>query len=105
MDIHDIDFEYNALPMTAFWDRSYRAFGGGDVLFPGLKPGAMVWTVPAGDFKTRFTRIKGIDHAMPPPFQGFPSLERFSNLGYIFLYILFSLLSPALPSWVFKATC
>ncbi|HKK44240.1 MAG TPA: hypothetical protein VJ964_01880 [Balneolaceae bacterium] len=55
MDIHDIDIEYNALPMTAFWDRSYRAFGGGDVLFPRLKPGVMVWTVPAGDFKTRFT--------------------------------------------------
>jgi len=42
MDIHDIDNEYNALPMTAFWDRPYRTIGGGDVLCSGLKPKAPI---------------------------------------------------------------
>jgi len=37
---HDIDIEYISLPMTAFWDRPYRTFGGGDVLSSGLKPRA-----------------------------------------------------------------
>ena len=33
-------------------DRPYRTLlGGGDVLSPGLKPGAMMWTFPAVTFR------------------------------------------------------
>jgi len=39
---HDIDIEYNAVPMTAFLDRLYWTFGGGDALSPGLKPKATI---------------------------------------------------------------
>ena len=43
--------------MTAFLDRPYRTFGGGDVLFPGLKPGAMMWTVtPLENFGLRIAQ-------------------------------------------------
>ena len=40
MDIHDIDMDYNSLPITAFLVRLYRTFGNGDVLCYGLKPKA-----------------------------------------------------------------
>ena len=36
--------------MTAFWVVLTGLLRWGGALFPGLKPGAMMWTVPLWDF-------------------------------------------------------
>jgi len=48
---HDIDIEYISLLITAFLGSSLKGlFQMGLCFIPGLKPGAMMWTIPDGTF-------------------------------------------------------
>ena len=77
MDIHDIDIEYNALPMTAFLGRPYRTFLDGAALFPRVETRGYDVDRPCRDFLTRFTRRRCIDKAIT--FPGFPTPGKFFN--------------------------
>jgi len=78
---HDIDIEYNALPMTAFLGRPYRTFKMGLRFIPRVETRGYEVDRPCRDFKTRFTRKRSFDHDIPHlsrvshPWKGFASWE------------------------------
>jgi len=62
-------------------DRPYRTLlGGGDVLSPGLKPGAMMWTVP-GTFRLASLELSALTMLCPHlsrvsnPWKGFSMIN------------------------------